>query len=450
MIKPFSVSWLPIVAVALMLPTPLASREAEKTYDKHKVLFVGNRSMMLSWAVLGGVTNKSEIPYSHGETNYVFTNGPVAIRNLRLTYANYALQPSEGSVPVANLITIEAAVFVQGSHAPVRVTFGPSSAPQMTIAKEGEVSSNVVRIQIAPFATFSVRTGVYVDKGQTWPVGYFAYHPSDYSAVSDGQTSHVMASEADARRPGGTISTQFGYGPVAVTGTYDAPDIAIASVGDSLTTGNTGASRGNHVGDRGTLPYGYATAPGGRVAYSKLARDSAFLTAFDKPELSQHRVEQLKYATHVVVWLGTNDVGAKSVAKLQQSLLHVWALSRLGGRKVIAVTLPPRTRSTDQFATTENQTPWRGWEPGGKRDQLNAWIKSQVGVTVDDVLDFNPIWESKSKPGSWNIGLSGDGTHPREVAMQAVRDIVAKASGKWREAYLADLNIAAPSPNHAP
>lgn len=45
----------------------------------------------------------------------------------------------------------------------------------------------------------------------------------------------------------------------------------------------------------------------------------------------------------------------------------------------------------DGYTTTANQIPDDGFEPGGLlRDVINAWFDTQVGVTIDGVLDPNP------------------------------------------------------------
>jgi lysophospholipase L1-like esterase len=415
--------------------------DAKSSNDPKQVrsglLFVGNRSMMLSSATGGGGAKNGHANYTHAESFYVSTNGPVAVRGIQLTYANYALVPDEHKVSVNNPIAIEAAISVAGGI-PRRVTFGRSAAQKIMIPMERDAVSNTIPVIIPPYATFVVRTGLYVAPGQTWPVGMSNYDHGDNAVASVDQTSHVMSLQPRLSVPNGGLGGQLGYGPVSIVGLYDGPEIAIASLGDSLTTGNTGAGSGNGRGDRGSLPYGYAEASSGRIAYSKLARDSAFLKSFTKPELVAHRLQQINFATHVVVWLGTNDVGANSVEMLKSCLTSIWSKARERGRTVIAVTLPPRTNSSDRFTTEQGQIPRKDWQQGGKRDELNAWIKAQAGVLVDDVLDFNPIWESAMQPGIWAPGLTGDGTHPNEKGMQAVKSMVSAAGNRWRLAYLAN------------
>jgi lysophospholipase L1-like esterase len=397
-------------------------------------LFVGNRSMMLSQAKGGGGPNNNDAQFTHGESYYVYRNGPVAVCNLQLTFANFALGPDEHSVAVQNPITIESSISIAG-QLPRRISFAGGSIVRPTIETEGTIVSDIVPVYIPPNSAFAIRTGVFVVPGGTWPVGFSNYSKTDNAVASHDATSQVMSPHVSVAVPSGGVGNQLGYGPIAVTGLYNKPDIVIAALGDSLTTGNTGAGNGNGEGDRGVLPYGFADAPGGRVAYSKLARDSAYLTAFTNPLRAGERLRELRYATHVVVWLGTNDMGAHSLADLESRLKFVWGKARENNRYVIAVTLPPRTLASDRSATIDSQAPLKGWEVGGKRDQLNAWIKSQVGINVDDVLDLNAIWESKNHHGLWASGYSADGTHPNEVGMQKAKSTVAEAAGRWRAKY---------------
>jgi lysophospholipase L1-like esterase len=398
-----------------------------RTAFQGKRLHFGNRGMALDERLGGGAGANN---YTHGESVYYIRNGPVAVRNPRFEFYNGACGPDE--VAGANDIAIEAGFTFSGGSA-FPVTFSSGGVIKPTLVPGQRLWSDSVPVIIPPFEVVAIRTGVYVNSGQTWPIGYVNYHTNDQGVASTDQTSRVLQNTGGLGVPSGGAGNQHGFGPWAMTAEYDDPDIAVTILGDSHGTGNTGAN-GNTYGDRGTLSYGLAEVPSGRVAYCKMARDSAYLDSYGNPwsANTKMRFEQLEFATHVIIFLGTNDVGAKTLAAMQALYQKIWAKARGGGRKVVQITLPPRQISSSNTAPFGTS-----WAVGGVRDQVNEWIKAQVGTPggPDEVIDFNPIWESTSAPGTWNATYTSDGTHANEAGMQAAKGLVTAAAARWRNEF---------------
>jgi hypothetical protein len=376
----------------------------------------------------GGTDN-----YTHGESVYYNLNGPVAFRNPRYMFWNGAGGPDE--VSGNNPIDVEAGMNFQAGGPAFQLTFNGGKDTRVTLAPGARIWSDPVPVIVPAGAEWAIRTGVYVaTAGQTWPTGQRNYASKDNGVASTVQTSRVTETTTGISIPAGGKGNLPSFTHFAMTAEYDEPEIAVLILGDSHGTGNTG-NNGNGSGDRGTLSYGLAEVSSGRVPYARLARDGAYGSSFGNPWSvnTKFRFEQIDSATHVICFLGTNDIGSRTLAQMQALYLALWAKCRGGGRSVIQVLNPPRTVSMSDLTPYATQ-----WAVGGVRDQVNAWIKTQVGVAggIDDFLDFNGVWESASAPGTWVTTYSSDGTHANEAGMQAAKGIVSAKGAAWRAKHL--------------
>jgi lysophospholipase L1-like esterase len=140
----------------------------------------------------------------------------------------------------------------------------------------------------------------------------------------------------------------------------------------------------------------------------------------------------LKYASNVICELGTNDINtSRTLAQIQSDLQTIWQAAKAAGVRRVAQTLIiPRTTSTDSWATAANQTPVSGFATGSTRDQLNAWIKAQVGQgLLDGYIDPNPQVEDQANLGKWQTNgtasfATTDGTHPTAAFQASMATVV--------------------------
>ena len=111
-------------------------------------------------------------------------------------------------------------------------------------------------------------------------------------------------------------------------------------------------------------------------------------------------------ATHVVLFMGTNDIrreatAAQVIAGPQEIIDRVHAK----GVKMIGVTIIPR----HDRAPTENNT---GWTPAktATRNEVNEWIRNDA--PFDGVLDFDVMVRDSVDPNLIESNFNCDGIHP--------------------------------------
>ncbi len=127
--------------------------------------------------------------------------------------------------------------------------------------------------------------------------------------------------------------------------------------------------------------------------------------------------------THVVLFLGTNDIAANfTAAQVSAGLQQLVALIRYRGIKVIGVTAVPRGRPA----------PASGWTAATEKQRLalNDWIRTPGHF--DAIIDFDALMKNApivkqadgslapAIPAAWNC----DGTHPNAAGYKAMGEFV--------------------------
>lgn len=110
--------------------------------------------------------------------------------------------------------------------------------------------------------------------------------------------------------------------------------------------------------------------------------------------------------THVVLFMGTNDIrreatAAQVIAGIQEIIDRVHAEAM----KIVGATIIPR----HDRAPTENNT---GWTPAktATRHEVNNWIRNDA--PFDGVLDFDLMVQDSADPNLIESRLNCDGIHP--------------------------------------
>jgi lysophospholipase L1-like esterase len=110
--------------------------------------------------------------------------------------------------------------------------------------------------------------------------------------------------------------------------------------------------------------------------------------------------------SHVVVFMGTNDVRREASAEqVIDGLKDIVARVKARDLKVIGVTIVPRHNVTVAGNT--------GWDDAKTkvRNEINAWIRK--GGAFDAVIDFDRVVRSAGNPDLLNVTYNcGDGIHP--------------------------------------
>jgi lysophospholipase L1-like esterase len=111
--------------------------------------------------------------------------------------------------------------------------------------------------------------------------------------------------------------------------------------------------------------------------------------------------------THVVLFLGTNDIRRGATAdQVIGGMKDIIARVKAKGIKIIGVTIIPRDSVVPGIPDT-------GWDDGKTkiRNEINDWMRKQAGF--DGVLDFDQVVRDPAKPDIIKVAYDcGDGIHP--------------------------------------
>jgi lysophospholipase L1-like esterase len=111
--------------------------------------------------------------------------------------------------------------------------------------------------------------------------------------------------------------------------------------------------------------------------------------------------------THVVLFLGTNDIRREAPAdQVIAGMKDIIARVKQKGIKIIGVTIIPRDSVVPGIPDT-------GWNDAKTkiRNEVNDWIRKQAGF--DAVIDFDKLMRDRSNPDVINVAYDcSDGVHP--------------------------------------
>ena len=361
---------------------------------------------------------------------YVFKAGKRGVKNPRYVFSSHYLAPAYSTAP--NPFTVAAGMERNSQF--TRALFGGAQT-RVINPTDGLIETDAIAPFLAADESIFVRTEVSMAVGQQCPVGYLRY-PSNNTVEtipqSSGQPSQLAAIGVMAIA-GSYTHGGFGFGPLAVVGDVDSYTPSALVFGDSIADGNGYHTAGND-GSMGYIALGLYNAG---VGHCKATRGSN-RAAYSTPVLSPNQFALCRYATHLIGNLGTNDIFAgRTLAQLQADLLDIWAGAKAvqAQIKIHWQLLLPRTTSTDSWATTANQTPIAGFEVGGIRDQLNAWLYAKVADgTIAGIINPLPDCESPTTPGVWGPALTTDGVHPASATHITMADRVQSVADSWRTA----------------
>lgn len=383
-------------------------------------------SLLVSQVAPGGLVGKRNLQprgFVTGQTSCTYRiKYPVAVgaSNLRLQFPNWTTQPAgTGDTPTGNTLTL-GAVYVEYGGTLYPVTFGGSSSRDIP---SGDLitSDPVSGLTVSAGMTLYVRTYVTVASGGQWPSMYGAVaYPDEVSRPG----SNLANGTGDLTGTGQSVSNL--YGPSQIFGTLTAgqPTYGVAFFGDSILAGvNDSFSDESQVGYIQRLMYGsnrpYITValPGESAAQVLSGQASKRI-----PLVGEH-------AQYFYNEYGINDLqGGATLAQLQARILSIAnvAANDPGVVKRLQQTLGPKSSSTDNWATTANQT-----TDGinANRVQFNDWVRDGMPTT-------NGVAVATGTSGAVRAGDSG---HPYTGFVE-VADLceTARNSGIWKANYTTD------------
>ena len=210
------------------------------------------------------------------------------------------------------------------------------------------------------------------------------------------------------------------HAPLAILAMSTAPSVYI--LGDSKARGTEDTLLMTSVEDRGTI----AQSLGPTTAYGNYGNggDSAYRFMLGGTNYAK-RANLFQYHTHFVCTYLINDLGinARSSAQALADLQSIWDMADAAGLEVYQSTTEPVTTSTDNWATTANQTV-RPYEANivACNDAIRALPAPLTGY-----FDIADAIMSARNSGKWKVtgsafGYTPDGLHPNAAGYLLIKN----------------------------
>jgi hypothetical protein len=351
---------------------------------------------------------------------------PSATFDIRLVYGNYATNSASQAGP-GNAITITSGFEYNGVTWPVTFNNGNTSA---VIQNNGYVISDTIPIDLPAGATAYIRSCPTVTTGQKWNKGSIGTTLGSYSAANSDLTTGTGAL---ANAAAGQSYEAKMYSPVAIFGsTKDVSSASVCVVGDSIAAGTGDNTPTRNVLARGMFPRG-------------IGFNSVWMQQGVPSSTAATRVTQLAFPIMTILYsnndyavcnIGTNDLAAgKTAVQLQSLWIALWGFFKNRGIPIWQTTILPKTTSTDNWATTTNQT-FTSVGENSNRIACNDWLRG--GAPVD--ANLNPV-----AVGTAGAYLAGSSIHPltgyielADVVEVNSSGVLTRNGGYWRTNGLAD------------
>jgi lysophospholipase L1-like esterase len=348
---------------------------------------------------------------------------PVAVTALTaFWYAGYQNQ-SGGLVGVGNDVTFAACVqYPPASACPANQAFSKNGVYQVSVTNGTWAQSDPLymllpastdirlRSYCAPNSVGGIPTGIPLLGAANGELsGVFGGAQNDTQAYTSGQTDTTQGTNGF-----GNTTSDGGCEPlvIATPATYVK---TWALLGDSLTYGalEVGFGGGTSIygaGDSlGNVGYWARAIALAGQQYINFGISGSQLHTWATPGYSNFIFAVAKAGTNrCIIALGTNDIPGQSAATIEADLqTMVTQCLANGAQRVVVGTIPPRSTSTDGFATLANQTVDATRSP--TIDTVNAWLLAgnlsnaanpAVPITV---IDVHGIFADGSQTDKWAV-----------------------------------------------
>jgi lysophospholipase L1-like esterase len=299
---------------------------------------------------------------------------------------------------------IRGAAIAKGLNMPL--TFGGKNA--VTIPAGGTVESDSVALHVD--AQQDLAVSLYVGGSDIQPSQHNNAVVTSY--VTENGAGDQTASE-DGKAFGERMTSMYWLKAIDVRAAAGAS--AIVAFGDSITDG-TCTTLDAHDRWEDLVAARFALQGQGRHAivnegiggntvtnaidYEPAAKSPPGVDRLDRDVLSHPGV------THVVLFMGTNDLrrGA-SAALVESGIRDIVTRVHAKGLKIVGATIIPRHNQPDG-----------AWDDAKTaiKNQVNDWIKKDAGF--DAVIDFDRVVRDPANPDLIRAGYGcGDGVHPSPI-----------------------------------
>jgi lysophospholipase L1-like esterase len=282
----------------------------------------------------------------------------------------------------------------------------------VTIAAGATAVSDPVALRVE--ALQDVAVSLFVPDADVQPSQHNNAQVTSY--LTDNGAGDKSASE-DGKPFTGKTTSMFWLKSIDVSAAERAG--AIVAFGDSITDG-TCSTLDAH--DRWEDALAQRIAFERRGAHAVINEGIGGNTATSSPNMkpplnSPAGVERLDRdvlshagVTHVILFLGTNDIRREAPAEqVIAGIKDIVARVKQKGIRIIGVTIIPRDSVVPGVADT-------GWNDAKTkiRNEVNEWIRKRAGF--DAVLDFDRLLRDRSNPDIINVAYDcSDGVHPSPI-----------------------------------
>lgn len=381
------------------------------------------------WTLLGK-RNLQPRGFTTGQTTATYrtkyTAGAAGATRLRMEFVAWSTSaPGTGDTPTGNPVTLTS-VYVEQGATLTPVLFGGASS--YTIPSGGAVTPDDLVVNVAPGATFYIRTCVTVTSGGQWPN---LYGQPNYPDEVSRPGSNLANATGDLTGTGATFGPM--YGPVSVFGDATTPLWTVDVRGDSRAAGTNDA-----FSDESQTGYWQRLLYAGQRPFRIVALPSESAAQYLTTGQATLRMA-LAGGVHWINEYGINDLqGGATLAQLQARIRQM-AVATAGdstiGRRY-QQTLEPK--SSGDFTTVAGQT-----TDGinAARVQFNDWVRDgmpesagvavatgtvgalragQQGHPYSGYFEIADLAESARNSGLWKAGYTGDGLHANGTGNAAI------------------------------
>lgn len=334
--------------------------------------------------------------------------------------------------------TITAALIYNG----VAYQFTWSGSTSVVVAdKSNTPLSDPIQVSISEGDAFFIHTyyvnsvGVLHEGGGTNTESLDATNGEVFRRAASGLADQTMTVTPPI---GGTGSTAFRYGPIALVATTRKPSVLI--IGDSIAQGERSSAYGTPAapaaagedGDKGII----ARALGRSLAYIQVAQGGSQLNNFMSTGDRALRMTLAPYVSHVLTNHGRNDIrnGARTAAQVAAQMTEFAAL--FPGKKVFCGTLVPTTTGAWTLADGSDQTvsTTNSWNTQSAlyNGLVRAGIAGISGYFEYVFAACRPGDESKWFADGTVALMTDDGTHPSTFAEQRIRSFAVLDTNRIR------------------